>query len=172
LNTKTRNIVIGCVVLIIVACIGSAVLAAFAGGALGSLFTQAVDGPFKIARRPMPSGTVVDNLLPVSVGPFTRAKIEPDPSGGATATYQDGRSVVVVLMTPYASVDDARQAVAQVRKETETSGGTRSYAVGMEPSYAYVPGLGRMAWSRGGYFFDARASNQSDLDRFMEKFPY
>jgi hypothetical protein len=169
---KTRNLLIGCAVILVAGCIASVVLAAVMGGILGAIFSPVTESPFRIGQRPLPSGNVVDVLLPLQVGPFTRISITQEPSGGATARYQDGRSLVVVTMMLYNSIDGARQAVAQVRAETESSNSARSYAVGKEPSYAYVPGLGRMAWSRREYFYDVHAADQRDLERFMEKFPY
>jgi hypothetical protein len=148
------------------------IVVALAGGLLGTLVNRAADVPFQINRRPMPSGAVVDTLLPPDDGSFHRIDVREEPSGSATASYQDGNSTVTVIMTLFTSVEGARQAVAQVRSQTENTSGKRSYAIGPDPSYAYVPGLGRMAWSRGPYFYDVRASNQNDLDRFMEKFPY
>jgi hypothetical protein len=145
--------------------------------------------PYGISQRPMPSGETVNQLLPQTVGSFTRTRVNDRfggvRSGGIFAGYSDGGSEVRVLVSLAGTAAAARDQVRGSRDETQKLGGAAPMAesLGTEPSYSQAPG--GIVWSRGAYWFSASANGTEGdmplpatpddvaaLDRFIRAFPY
>lgn len=133
--------------------------------------------PYNIDRRPQPRGTLLDTLLPQTVGTFHRAPFTPHTPVPVNeiliVRYGAGAdSVFLAFRVPgrpedaQASVTDARDRARNRKIDLKTA----DHAAGEDPSYFRTDRL--MAWSRGGYFFSADASSQGALDKFMLAFPY
>lgn len=145
--------------------------------------------PYGIEKRPMPSGTNLDQLLPKQLGPYTRTKLELSSnrsvapttiqldSDSVYATYRDGGNEIFVEFAVSSSAHDAQATLETAAGEV--SGGfptdPRLGSMGTEPSYLKVADSDGafMAWTRGGYYFSASAKNgESALNAFMQAFPY
>lgn len=141
------------------------VLAAYAGA------------PFGIDERPKPSGTDLDALLPAKLGAFVRdalpkeAKLKSDED--LNVTYRAGKDSVDVGLSKPDSVADARDAIQVSRDEAVQSkvpmAGSRT---SLKTDPAYFQAYDFIAWSRGTYFFYAKASSPEALAKFMAAFPF
>lgn len=139
--------------------------------------------PFALDTRPSPAGRSPELLLPRQVGGFSR---RPFPNGtriegtaDLNADYTDGRDTVNIGLSVTEKVEDAQAAIRTLKQEAlefarrRASGGPMpmaSESIGTDPSFYRIGEM--IGWSRGGYFFYARASSESGLDRFMEQFPF
>jgi hypothetical protein len=133
--------------------------------------------PYGINKRPMPSGTDLEVLVPRTVGRFTRPAL---PAGSKPPTdedlnvgYGDGPDSVSFGFSMPETVADAHEAVKTTRDEAIASKldvSKAQYSVGSDPSFFKLPAF--MSWSRGRYFSYAQASSSAALDRFMRAFPY
>jgi hypothetical protein len=139
--------------------------------------------PFNVGRRPMPTSDATAELLPPRVGAFQRdalpatAKVPADEE--MYVTYRRGTDSVSVGVSRPGSVDDARAAVETALQETRDElrrTGRREelprIMQDLKGDPAYVAVSDFMAWSRGGYFFAAKASHPRALAGFMQAFPY
>jgi hypothetical protein len=135
------------------------------------------DAPFGLQRRPMPTGEDLNTLLPLSVGGFKR---EPLPAGtkaksdeDLNVTYRSGSDFVEVGFSIPETVEDAHEAIKVTREEAVASKvplkGSK-FSVGTEPSFFHAADF--ISWSRGRYFYYAKASSPAVLARFMTAFPY
>jgi hypothetical protein len=119
----------------------------------------------------------LNTLVPATVGAFER---EPLPAGAQppsdedlTVTYKSGADSVFFGFSIPETAADAHEAVKVTRAEAVASKVVmkgEQYSVGTDPSYFRVAGF--MSWSRGKYFFYAKASSPSALESFMRAFPY
>ena len=133
--------------------------------------------PFGVDRRPQPQGANLEQLLPATVGAFRRealakgARLASDED--LNVTYGDGKDSVDVGLSRPETVDDAREAVKVSRDEAVQSkvpmAGAR-YSLKTDPAYFQAGDF--VAWTRGTYFFYAKASSPAALARFMAAFPY
>lgn len=133
--------------------------------------------PYEIHRRPQPQGTDLGILLPLQVGPFTRA---PLPAAARlrsdedlNTTYTAEGDTIFVGFSRAETLADARSAVTTTRDEAIASKlDVRGaiYRVGMDPSFFKTAKF--MAWTRGRYFYYVDANRASALERFMRAFPY
>lgn len=146
--------------------------------------------PYGIEKRPMPSGTEPEKLLPKQVGLFTRALLERSEQRGTTPTTieVDGNSVYatyknsdkeVFVEFSIASSSEKAQAGWDVVVGDANAGiypsDPRFGSFQTEPSYLKVVNESGafFAWTRGAYFITATAKGgEADLDAFMENFPY
>lgn len=146
--------------------------------------------PYGIERRPMPTGTDLDQLLPKQVGPFARVLVENsqergtpathiDVDGnGVYATYRNGDREVFVELSIAGSSENAQSSwdvVVGDANEGIYPADPRFGSFGTEPSYLKVinDSGAFFAWTRGGYFFTANAKGgEADFDAFMNAFPY
>lgn len=141
-----------------------------------SLDLAAQAAPYGIDRRPQPRGTILDSLLPQTIGSFRRAAFVRTPvpvNEMLMVRYGSGTDSVAVGFRVPGRPEDARAGVRQSRDEARNRKAdlkSAEYAVKEDPSYFHTDRL--MAWSRGGYFFSAAASSVEALDRFMRAFPY
>lgn len=152
-----------------------AIVALVGGGICRGVQAQAV--PYGIDRRPQPRGTVLDTLLPSTVGPFRRAAFAPHTAVPVTeellVRYGAGTDTVALSFRIPGRPEDAQAAVragrdrAKVRKVDMVRA---DYVASGDPSYFQSERI--MAWSRGGYYFFADAPTPGALDRFMRAFPY
>lgn len=147
--------------------------------------------PYGIDKRPIPTGNNINQLLPPLVGPYTREglhtpsikDLKPEEIGGAIdepiyADYRAGNATIFVELGIMYSVKNARDSLEVAAGDA--AGGVfptdpRFGARGQEPSYLKViDGNGAFfAWTRGNYYFSAHAkSGESDLDAFVQAFPY
>ncbi len=132
-----------------------------------------------IRERALPGDGLPETLLPASVGPFTRLSLEITPVGGALAIFAGGKELIQVRADAFADADFAGETVAYVDGELRSLS-YEPQAGGIDPSYTRAAGtdwmtgaeFARMAWSHDRFFFDAVASNDADLDRFLDTFPY
>lgn len=102
--------------------------------------------PFGIDKRPRPAGTGLNVLVPATVGSFTREQL---PAGAKPRSDED-------LNVTYKS--------GKVNMKGE------QYVIGKDPSYFKVAGF--MSWTRGKYFFYAKANSPAALEKFMRAFPF
>lgn len=145
--------------------------------------------PYGIEKRPMPSGLDTDRLLPKQVGPYTRASVELSSNQGVQATsveidgnslyahYRSGGTEIFVEFAVTGSAKNAQAILDTAASETTGKFPTdpRFGSIGTEPSYLKVNDESGafFAWTRGGYYYSASAkSGESDLDAFMQAFPY
>jgi hypothetical protein len=133
--------------------------------------------PFGIDKRPMPSGTDLNTLVPVTVGAFRRDSLPPGakpPSDeDLNVTYKSGADSVFFGFSIPEAVADAHEAIKVTREEAIASKVDikgEQYAVGTDPSYFRAGSF--MSWSRGRYFFYAKASSPAALESFLRAFPY
>jgi hypothetical protein len=133
--------------------------------------------PFDIDQRPQPQGSDLATLLPLQVGPFTRAPLPADArlrsDEDLNTTYTAGGDSIFVGFSLPESLADAHAAVTTTRDEAIASKvdvrGT-SYRVAKDPSYFKTEKF--MAWTRGRYFYYVDANRLGALERFMQAFPY
>lgn len=133
--------------------------------------------PFSIHKRPVPTGEDLAVLLPAVVGAFKRdrlperAKLAADED--LNINYRSGGDTVNVGLSKPESVDEAREAIKVSRDEAVASKipiRDAKYSLKTDPAYFHVGDF--IAWSRGQYFFYAKASSPAALARFMAAFPY
>ncbi|AMY09935.1 hypothetical protein LuPra_03162 [Luteitalea pratensis] len=139
--------------------------------------------PFNLEALRMPIGDQVAELLPVIVGGFERGRL-PDgmrvPADEALhVRYQRGSDVVIVDATLPATAADARAAVDTAAREkrdelrrTDRQQDLPRIVQDLRSDPAYVALGAFVAWSRGRYFFAARASSPHALAAFMQAFPH
>jgi hypothetical protein len=156
---KRRNIIIGCVALLVVICVGVAAFAYFGTRAL----TQS---PYPIASRPMPTGTDIATLLPAKVGDFIRSDVS---DGGAD--YSDRQSQISITVSIKNSPAEAQ---ASVKAAASTAYGSTGSLLGVDPSFLrqVSGGNARFLYTRGAYLFDVQTTSSEALDKFMNAFAY
>ncbi len=145
--------------------------------------------PYGIEKRPVPTGLDLDQLLPKQVGSYTRVMLERSEQRGTTpssiqvdgnsvyATYRSGDKEIFVEFAVSSNAENAQMSldVAATEVTDEFPADPRFGSMGTEPSYLKVNNESGafFAWTRGGYYFSANAKGgESDLDAFLEKFPY
>src|SRR5215207_5593496 len=133
--------------------------------------------PFGVDKRPAPSGTDLEVLVPASVGAFRRdalpAGARPRSDEDLNVTYRHGAETVFFGFSIPETAADAYEAVRVTREEAVASRVNlkgEQYSVGTDPSYFRAGSF--MSWSRGKYFFYAKASSPRALEGFMRAFPY
>jgi len=147
--------------------------------------------PYGIDERPLPAGSRLDQLLPPTVGPYTREglrtptsnnlkpeQLEGPIEGSVYADYRAGSSTIFVELGIMSSVKDARDSLDVAAGDaaagvfpTDPRFGARN----REPSYLKVIDSNGafFAWTRANYFFSAYAKDgEASLDAFMRAFPY
>lgn len=152
---------------------------------LGSLLTGcSVTGlaetktpPFGIDKRPQPTGTNLEVLLPKSVGTFTRedlpAGAKPRSDEDLNVEYRSGNETIFFGFSIPETEKDAFAAIKVTRQEAIDSRISllgEKYLIGKNPSYFKIADF--MSWTRGKYFFYAKASSPQALERFMRSFPF
>lgn len=144
---------------------------------------QAGAAPFNLARRPMPTGEAAADLLPAMVGPFRRDALPPyarvPGDGELHATYRRGADSVRFGVSVPGNAGAARAAIASAAQHTRDQlrrsgrqGDLPRIMQDLQGDPAYVAVGDFIAWSRGGYFFAARASSPHALSSFMQAFLY
>ena len=173
-----RNILIGCLVLVIGVCLCAGGITLATGRLLGGVI-DAVNGlgedlqpPYDLASRPLPPNILAETLVPATVGDFERVTLGPV-SGAQQGTYSGGGQVVLRA----ARYGSTAQAQSQVAAAGNLPGdyATRVIVSGQNPSFVRTvrtDGRARLTWSHGAYYFDVQAANVVALDRFMQAFPY
>jgi hypothetical protein len=137
----------------------------------------AEEPPFSINKRPMPSGSDLAILLPAVVGEFKRDALPGDARLAAdedlNIDYRSGGDTVNFGLSKPESLADAREAIKVSRDEAVASKvpmRDAKYSLTTDPAYFYVGDF--VAWSRGQYFFYAKANSPAALTRFMSAFPF
>jgi len=146
--------------------------------------------PYGVERRPMPTGTDLEQLLPKQVGPYTRAILEKSQQRGVTATsidvdgngvyatYRNGDKEVFLEFSIASSPEYAQSSwdvVVGDANEGIYPSDPQYGSFRTEPSYLKVVNKDGafFAWTRGGYFFSADTKGgETGLDAFMQAFPY
>ena len=145
--------------------------------------------PYGVEKRPMPSGLVLDELLPRQVGPYTRMSLEKSVQRGVIPTkvevnaesiyavYKVGAKEVFVEFSVSSNLQTAQETLALAARNTtgKFPKDTRVGSIGTEPSYlrANTKSGAFFGWTRGQYYFSASAKGgEADLDAFMQGFPY
>jgi hypothetical protein len=169
---KFRNILIGCgvlLVLCIVVSIGGYIVLA---PTLQAAVKTVTDGPYQIAKRPLPSAEDKDTLLPATVGNFKRGDVTAVSTQFA-ATYTNGSETVVATVAIYGTLTAAQDAV-KVTHDSDPS--LTTVISGLDPSYtsdSITAGKAtKLAYSRGKYFFYFNSPSADSLDKFMQAFPF
>jgi hypothetical protein len=155
------------------------VLGLCAVGALTALPALAGESaaPFGVDRRPQPQGANLEQLLPATVGTFRREALAKDARLASdedlNVSYVDGKDSVDVGLSRPETVEDAREAIKVSRDEAVQSKVPMTGArLSLKTDPAYFQAGDFIAWSRGTYFFYAKASSPAALARFMTAFPY
>jgi hypothetical protein len=140
-------------------------------------FAQKAALPFSINQRPQPSGSNLETLIPRIVGSFRRDAISgnTDPFSGedVNVEYKSEKDIVFFGFGITQTFEDASEAVKLTREEAINSKINikgQQYQTGKNPSYFKIAGF--MSWTRGKYFFYAKARNEQVLKNFMEAFPF
>jgi hypothetical protein len=138
--------------------------------------------PYQLDKRPMPKGQDLETLLPRKIGKFTReafpAGTKPSDSEDINIDYKAGAETVNVGFS-IPGAKDAHEGIRTAKTETiaelkrlkranEIS--TALEQIGPPTSYYKVSDF--IAWTRGGYFFYAKANSAAALDAFMTAFPF
>ena len=155
---------------LVMACVVSAVV-------LRPVRAAGEEPPFAIHRRRMPAGEDLNVLLPPVLESFKRDAL---PAGATlksdedlNVTYRSGGDTVDMGISKPESAADAREAIKVSREEAVASKislrGER-FSLKGEPAYFHVGDF--IAWSRGQYFFYAKASSAATLARFMAVYPF
>jgi hypothetical protein len=139
--------------------------------------------PYQLDERPMPKGQDLEALLPRKVGTFAReafpAGTKPSDSEDLNIDYKSGNDVVNVGFSIPGNAKDAHEGIRTAKDETiaelKRLRRAKEIATALEQldrptSYYKVADF--IAWSRGGYFFYAKAKNAAALDAFMTAFPF
>ena len=154
---------------LLIGILGSCGTAAPAGGARGV--------PYGIDKRPMPTGTDLEALVPPVVGTWTRepfpAGTQPSSDEDINATYTSGGAEVTIGFSIQEDAAGAHAAIETTREEAITGNiptAGEQFSLGTEPSYFKLASF--ISWSRGPYFYYAHASDAAALDSFMAAFPY
>lgn len=146
---------------------------------LGStkVFAQKAVPPFSINLRPQPTGSNLETLIPRVVGTFNRGAISgnADPFSGEDVNieYKSGKDTVFFGFAITETLEDADEAVKITREEAVNSKISikgEQYQISKNLSYFKIAGF--MSWTRGKYFFYAKAKNEQVLKNFMKAFPY
>jgi len=145
--------------------------------------------PYGVEKRPMPSGLVMDELLPKQVGPYTRMSLEKSEHRGVVPTkievnadsiyavYRVGSKEVFVEFSVSSNLATAQEALVVAARNAvgKFPKDPRVGSIGTEPSYlkANTKSGAFFGWTRGQYYFSASAKGgEADLDAFMQGFPY
>ena len=133
--------------------------------------------PFGIDKRPMPTGTDLNVLVPPTVGSFTREQLPADAKARSdedlNVTYKSGSDSVFFGFSIPDTPADAYEAVKVTREEAIASKVNmkgEQYVIRKDPSYFKVADF--MSWTRGRYFFYAKANSPAALEKFMRAFPF
>jgi hypothetical protein len=144
---------------------------------------QSQAAPYQLDKRPMPKGQDLETLLPRKVGTFTReafpAGTKPSDSEDINIDYKSGAEVVNVGFSIPGNVKDANGGIRTAKDETiaELKRLRRAKEIStalesLDKPTSYYKVADFIVWSRGGYFFYAKAKNAAALDAFMTAFPY
>jgi len=155
----------------------SVVLGSLLFGCNSSSFAQKKTAPFGIDQRPQPTGTDLNVLLPKRVGAFTRedlpAGAKPLSDEDLNVEYTSGNDQIFFGFSIPETEKDAFEAIKVTRREaidSRLSLKNEQYQIGKNPGYFRIADF--MSWTRGRYFFYAKASSPEALERFMRSFPF
>jgi hypothetical protein len=137
------------------------------------------DVPYGVDKRPMPSGTQFDQLLPQKVGVFERTEFkEPQPGIDGEALYKNGTEEVFLLFSLAKDAADLKETMQTIFTETKNDAVSEFRDVSLKTDPAYIHLIGKkvafFAWTRGNYCFsaDSKDGNIVALKNFMASFPY
>ena len=147
------------------------------GCGVGVFAQKTVPPPFGIDKRPQPSGADLNVLLPKKVGTFERedfpAGLKPPTDEDLTVEYKSGEDSIFFGFSIPDTEKDAFEAVKMTRQEAIQSRLNikgEQYRIGKNPSFFKLDAF--MSWTRGRYFFYAKAGTPRALESFMKAFPY
>jgi hypothetical protein len=153
------------------------ILVIFIAGCHLEGFAGTKPAPFGIDKRPQPTGRNLEILLPKTVGPFTREDLpvdaEPRSDLDLNVEYKAGGETIFFGFSIPETEKDAFEAIKVTRQEaidSKLSLKNEQYLIGKNPSYFKIADF--MSWTRGKYFFYAKASSPQALQKFMTDFPY
>jgi hypothetical protein len=133
--------------------------------------------PFGIDQRPMPSGADLERLVPLKVGTFQRPPfprgMKPPTNEDLNVDYTSGKDKVNFGFSMADRPSDAWEAIKLTREEATAGSASlkgERFSLQTEPSFFYAGDF--MSWSRGRYFFYAKANSPAALERFLRAFPY
>lgn len=155
----------------------SVVLGSLLFGFNSNSFAQKKTVPFGIDQRPQPTGADLNVLLPKKVGTFTREDLpvgaKPRSDEDLNVEYTSGNDRISFGFSIPETEKDAFEAIKVTRQEaidSRLSLKGEQYQIGKNPSYFRIADF--MSWTRGRYFFYAKASNPETLEKFMQSFPF
>jgi hypothetical protein len=144
--------------------------------------SSAKTAPYQLDKRPMPKGQDLETLLPRKIGKFAReafpAGTKPSDSEDINIDYKAGADTVNVGFS-IPGAKDAHEGIRTAKTETiaelkrlkrANEIPTALEQIGPPTSYYKVSDF--IAWTRGGYFFYAKANSAAALDAFMTAFPF
>ena len=165
------GIMIGCGASLVMCLLVGGIGVVLAGKSVVGIVT---DGPYTIAKRPLPADSTQDTLLPAKVGAYSRGEVTTTGSV-FTTVYTNGSNTVTAVAKAFDSVSTAQSNVTAAKTDDNS---LTSHLVGssFDPSYAtdnLTKGCAtKIFYSRGQYEFAFVGSSASAYDAFMSKFPF
>jgi hypothetical protein len=131
-------------------------------------------GPYDIAARRSPSVAFVGDLLPLTLGDFSRVSLQGDLQK-FRAIYERGAERISIEGAQAVSLAAAQASVMRVQ-ESDLRRGARSLIETARLGFSFYTygeaDRARLAYNRDRWFFDIIATSQRTLDDFMRVFQY
>lgn len=135
--------------------------------------------PYGIDKKPLPSGTRFEKILPGKVGAFVLKEFkEPTPGLDGEALYQNGKEEVFMLFSLAKDAADLKETMQTIFTETKKDAlnELRDVSLKTDPAYIHLVGnkIAFFAWTRGLYCFsaDSKGGDLIVLKNFLNAFPY
>jgi hypothetical protein len=130
------------------------------------------DGPYGINNFVIPADTLLDDLIPDQVGPYT---ISEKLLNGGSYTRSDSDALVQLYIRQFDFPIDAQKRLARLVSGAESLNGKASIIVYTSPTYMKSIGLDDgvlLWWTTGEFLFSAYAPDETSLAFFMNNLPY
>ncbi len=131
-------------------------------------------GPYDLGARRIPLVGFVGDLLPQTLGDFTRLNLEGDLQN-FRAVYARGDERVAINGSQSVSLAAAQAGVIRVR-DTDIQRGARALIETSRLGFSYYTygndDRARLVYNRDRWFFDIITTSQRTLDDFMKVFQY
>ncbi len=140
--------------------------------------SAAVQSPYDISVRPLPTNNDIRQMMPSQVGSFTRATVSGNLNNALTgtvnATYTGANSSNLVVKASRDTHTD--QAIAEVTIQSGLLGASdRVTGQATDYSFAMITEKGgavHYIYAHAFWVFNITANNRATLDAFMKAFPY
>ncbi len=118
---RTRNILIGCGVLLILCIAASGIGFVLIGPSIGKVVNTVTQGPYQIGARPLPADGNQDTLLPPSVGEFQRGDVQ-TANNTFTTTYTSGSTTINASAEAFDNMTTAHAAIQSIKDKGSGNG--------------------------------------------------